>query len=189
MLLRHRTNLMQLEALLLGQAGLLGKPGPLEKEYRFLKNKYTLTPIQLPLSFLRMRPAHQPNIRLKQLAAMLHRYSGWFTPLLEADDPPGAKTNVLINAFIPLLFAYGTLRQEPRQREKALRWLESLPPEDNSIIRRWRQLGMTARTAADTQALLELKKNYCSGKKCLDCAIGQALLTPDPPSPASENLP
>jgi hypothetical protein len=63
-------------------------------------------------------------------------------------------------------------------------------------------LGLPTATAADTQGLLELKKNYCAGKKCLDCAIGQALLTasapgpatqppltPDPPSPASGNLP
>jgi hypothetical protein len=84
------------------------------------------------------------------------------------------------------LYAYSTLRQEPRQRDKALRWLESLPPENNTVIRRWQQLGLPAATAADTQALLELRKNFCAPKRCLDCAIGRILLAT--PAPASENL-
>jgi hypothetical protein len=167
-----------------------------------------------PLSFSRMRPAHSPHIRLRQLAAILTRYSGWFTMLLESDHPGallqtldvdglGAQTkqSILINAHIPLLYAYGILRQEQHQRDKALRWLGSLPPEDNTVIRRWLPLGMTVQTAADTQALLELKKNLCDAKGCLDCAIGQALLISAPgttsplaapaptPSPASETPP
>jgi hypothetical protein len=192
-LLRHRTDPARLEALLLDQAARLPQP----------------------LSFHRMRPAHAPYTRLRQLAALLSNHTGWFTLLLESDHPAalletldvkglGAQTkrSILINAHIPLLYAYGTLRQEPRQRDKALRWLRETPPEDNTIIRSWRQLGLPTATAADTQGLLELKKNYCAGKKCLDCAIGQALLTasapgpatqppltPDPPSPASGNLP
>ncbi len=142
-----------------------------------------------PLSFSRMRPAHQPAVRLAQLAALLNRYTGWFTILIESDHPAAllktldveglgmqTKHSILINAHIPLLYAYSILRQETRQRDKALRWLESMPAESNSIIRRWRELGLRAVTAADTQALLELRKNYCSEKKCLDCAIGQTLL-------------
>jgi Protein of unknown function (DUF2851) len=166
-LLRRRSDSARLESLFLEQAARLDPP----------------------LSFSRMRPAHRPPVRLAQLAAILTRYTGWFTTLIESDDQAavlqtlnvrglGTQTrhSILINAFIPMLYAYGTLRQEPRQRNKALRWLESTPAESNSIIRRWRQSGMTARTAADTQALLELRKNYCSEKKCLDCAIGQTLL-------------
>jgi hypothetical protein len=153
--------------------------------------------LDVPLSFSRMRPAHQPHVRFAQLAAILNRYTGWFTTLIESDHPGailktldidglGAQTkrSILINAHIPFLYAYSIIRQEPRQREKALRWLHETPPENNTIIRRWQQLGMTARTAADTQALLELRKIYCSEKKCLDCAIGQALLTANATDPA-----
>jgi hypothetical protein len=152
-----------------------------------------------PLSFHRMRPANFPPVRLRQLAAILSNYSGWFTTLIESDRPAdllksldvkglGAQTkhSILINAYVPLLYAYATMRHEPRQRDKALRWLRETPPENNSIIRRWRQLGMTAHTAADTQALLELRKNHCLEKKCLECAIGQHLLRA--PSPANEIL-
>jgi hypothetical protein len=35
-----------------------------------------------------------------------------------------------------------------------------------------------AATAADTQALLELRKIYCTHTRCLDCLIGQTLLAP-----------
>jgi hypothetical protein len=159
-----------------------------------------------PLSFHRMRPAHSPDVRLRQLAAILTRYTGWFTTLIESDDPAillktldvdglGVRTkrSILINAHIPLLCAYSLLRQEPQQRAKAIRWLMEMPPENNTIIRSWQQLGLPAASAADTQALLELKKNFCDPKRCLDCAIGQSLLTSPAegsptPSPASENL-
>jgi len=86
------------------------------------------------------------------------------------------KSSLLINAFIPLLFAYGWLRGLPAYQEKALRWLEETRPEDNTILRGWRRLGVPVKNAADSQALLELKKNYCNDRKCLDCAIGQHLL-------------
>jgi len=168
-LLRRRTDQARIEVLLLNHAA---RQNP-------------------PVSSFRMRPAHHPHIRLKQLAAILNRYTGWFTALLESDDPGllldsinvdglgnQTKNSILINAFIPFLFAYGTLRQEPLQLAKSIRWLKQTPPEDNTIIRRWRQLGLPIATAADTQALLELKKTYCAEKKCLLCAIGRHLLTP-----------
>jgi hypothetical protein len=191
-LLRRRADPARLEALFLDQAAHLDQP----------------------LSFHRMRPAHSPYTRLRQLVTLLSNHTGWFTLLLESNHPAAlletldvqglgaaTKQSILINAHIPLLYAYGTLRQEPQQRDKALRWLQETPPENNSVIRHWRKLGMPARSAADTQALLELRKNYCLEKKCLDCGIGQVLLTasvpgsaslplsPDPPSPANENLP
>ncbi|HEV3414774.1 MAG TPA: DUF2851 family protein [Puia sp.] len=175
-LLRRRTDPARLEALFLDQA----------------------TRLDPPLSFFRMRPAHHPHIRLKQLAGILNLHTGWFTTLLESDHPPAlldtldvkglgiqTKHSILINAFIPFLYAYGTLRQESQKCAKSLRWLEQTAPENNTVIRRWRQLGLPAASAADTQALLELRKNYCSEKKCLDCAIGRHLLTT--PSPANEN--
>ena len=98
------------------------------------------------------------------------------------------KKSLLINAFIPMLFASGWLREIPHLREKALRWLEEIGPESNSIITGWQRLGVAAETASATQALLELKKNYCRQRKCLDCMIGQTLLgqpKPAPPLPYS----
>ena len=63
-LAKHKTQIHQLEALLLGQAGLLDEkftddyPLMLQKEYKFYKNKYSIKPINLPIFFLRMRPGN-----------------------------------------------------------------------------------------------------------------------------------
>src|SRR5579863_3614972 len=72
--------------------------------------------LEHPLSFSRMRPAHQPPVRLGQLAALLTRFTGWFTILIESDRPAAlfktldvkglglqTKYSILINAHIPLL--------------------------------------------------------------------------------------
>lgn len=86
---KHRNQLIQVEALLLGQLGLLDKDFTddyailLKKEYRFLQKKYNLKPVLHPLYFLRMRPANFPTIRLAQLAALMHNNSRLFETLKE----------------------------------------------------------------------------------------------------------
>ena len=54
--------------------------------------------------------------------------------------------------------------------------LERCAAEDNTIIRHWRETGMVAENAGETQSLLQLKKEYCDKFRCLDCAIGHNLL-------------
>lgn len=82
----------------------------------------------------------------------------------------------IINTIAPLLFTYGRHRQEPRYEDKALRFLEALPPEDNRLLRGWRDLGIRPANAYQSQALLQLKRGYCEGKRCLECAVGAAIL-------------
>jgi hypothetical protein len=215
LLARHRSQPIQLEALLLGQAGLLegtfGEDYPqyLQREYRFLQTKWALRPAGPPVSFLRMRPAHFPTVRLVQLAGLMAAGTGWLSRVLEAGSPrdvlagqaitaagywenhfvlgkpaepapkrlgPDMQQRLLINAFIPLLYAYGCLRNVPSCSDKALRWLRELKAERNVLISGWRRLGVNPVHAADGQALLELKKEYCDTRRCLDCAIGCALL-------------
>ena len=53
---------------------------------------------------------------------------------------------------------------------------EETAPETNSVLAGWQRLGIIPANAADSQALLELKKNYCDPRKCLDCAVGQTML-------------
>jgi hypothetical protein len=89
-LAKHKNQVHQLEALLLGQAGLLVKefdddyPIMLQKEYRFLKQKYKLVPAQISVHFLRMRPANFPTIRLAQLAALINESNHLFSKIKEA---------------------------------------------------------------------------------------------------------
>lgn len=93
LLARHKGNIIQLEALLLGQAGLLNKARYqdkyvllLEKEYSFLKAKYQLKQVVFPVHFLRMRPGNFPTIRLAQLAAVIHNSAHLFSRIIEQPD-------------------------------------------------------------------------------------------------------
>jgi hypothetical protein len=85
-LLKHADNLMQLEALLLGMAGFLRDAFKhpyllkLQVEFAFLKSKYGLAPLENSIfKFSKLRPANFPNVRLAQLATLIHRNSVLFT--------------------------------------------------------------------------------------------------------------
>ena len=83
---------------------------------------------------------------------------------------------ILINAIIPILFLYGKLRGEDKYIDKSLALLEVLPPEKNQIINNWKNLGVDARTAFDSQALIHLKTRFCAKQKCLQCVIGNEIM-------------
>jgi hypothetical protein len=214
-LAKHKTQIHQLEALLLGQAGLLHKnldeqyPQMLYREYQFLQKKYGLRVINLPPSFLRMRPINFPTVRLAQLATLIHQSSHLFAAIVAAEtvkditallnvtandywhyhfrfdelSPYQPKTlgsamhqTIIINAITPTLFAYGLYTGNSALKEKALQWLEALPAEKNSLIAPLAALGVTAAHAFDSQALLQLKTQWCDAKACLQCAVGNHLL-------------
>lgn len=79
---------------------------------------------------------------------------------------------LMINCAIPMIFAYGRQTGSEALCNRALDLLESLPPENNTITRMWQQVGLESRSAGDTQALIQLKKQYCDRKDCLQCRIG-----------------
>ena len=84
--------------------------------------------------------------------------------------------NLIINTVIPILFAYGHYTKEHNFKDKALRWLTQLTAEKNSRINGFLALQITIKNAFDSQALLQLKNEYCSKKRCLECAVGNKLL-------------
>jgi hypothetical protein len=84
--------------------------------------------------------------------------------------------NIIINTVVPFLFIYGIQKNEEKYKERAIRFLEQIEGEKNSILTKWKFLEMPVKKASDTQALLELKNNYCTPTKCLDCAIGNFML-------------
>jgi len=85
-------------------------------------------------------------------------------------------TNIMINTAAPLLTAFGKASGEQRFVDKALGILAALPPENNHVVRMWKDMGIEAKNAFDSQGLLELYNNYCCKKKCIDCSIGVRLL-------------
>lgn len=85
---------------------------------------------------------------------------------------------LIINTVVPFIFAYKKGKGE--ETESALNLLEEIPSEKNAIIQKWVQSGIPSENAFDSQALLQLKKNYCDLKKCLNCRVGHKVLTKAP---------
>ena len=84
--------------------------------------------------------------------------------------------NIIINTAIPVLFAYGLLNKEETTKAKALQWLTELEDEKNTITKKWTTHHVSNNNAFESQALIELKNNYCDKKRCLECAVGNAIL-------------
>jgi len=85
--------------------------------------------------------------------------------------------SILINTVVPFLFCYAYQKGNEELKSQALEILEKIPSERNVIITEWGKLGVKSESAYDSQALLQLKKQYCDEKKCLRCRIGHKVLT------------
>lgn len=83
---------------------------------------------------------------------------------------------ILINTVAPLLFAYGAKTASEGCQSKATAFLETLRPESNSIVKQFLLAGLRVRSAYDTQAFIQLKREYCDRRKCLFCRIGHRML-------------
>ncbi|MEI6019789.1 MAG: DUF2851 family protein [Bacteroidota bacterium] len=217
-LLKHSKNLIQLESLLLGTAGLLDQQYKndylhlLQNEFEFLRNKYSIIPLNKALfKFSRLRPANFPDLRLAQFAALLHHAPEIFmAPQLQIDyaaiskkfafSPDGywqnhysldgesqlrpiklgkqATENTIINSFAPFLFFYARKTGHSELEQKALALWQACQFEVNSISKLFSAKKTVLKTAADSQALIQLFHSYCKNKRCLTCGIGSGILKP-----------
>lgn len=214
-LAKHKNQVQQLEAMLLGQAGLLEGDFTesylvmLQKEYVFLRKKYKLTATNIPVQQLRMRPSNFPAVRLAQLAMLVHHSSHLFSKIIAIENVKELKRllditandfwhyhyvtaeasvykekklgtqmveNILINTITPVLFAYAEHTGDYLYKGKALLWLEQIAAEKNTITKGYSALGITIKTALDSQAVIQLKNSYCNQKRCLECAVGSKIL-------------
>ena len=223
---KHRDNLFQIEAIFLGQAGLLeldaipsryqkdalneGYFAKLRNEYQYLVHKFSLKPMDFKLwRFLRLRPQNFPHIRISQLANLYHQRNLSLSALADCKDMPSmaqllqtqvtpywethytfgseslrnmkhlspASINLLIiNTGVPMLFAYGRHTMREDLCDRAFDFLEQLKAENNHIIRMWKEVGLDVKTAGDSQALIQLKREYCDKRDCLRCRIGYEYL-------------
>ena len=83
----------------------------------------------------------------------------------------------LINAVIPVIFVYGKSRGTIKFVNGPLSFLEELPAEENSIIEEWREAGIEAESAFYSQALIQLRNEYCKKRRCLECRVGSKLVS------------
>lgn len=204
-----------LEALFLGQAGLLEKEvedphfRKLREQYLFLKNKFSLTAEGItPVKYFRLRPDNFPEVRLSQLAVVYHRRDHLFSEVIKTENPEDLKElfkaeaaafwrthytfskthperkkqlsnnflNLLvINSLVPLKFCY----QKAVGKEGDVSWelMRQLPAEANRIITKFNEIRPgSAENALTSQALLQMKKDYCDRSRCLHCSLGLNIL-------------
>ncbi|NJW51762.1 DUF2851 family protein [Salinimicrobium oceani] len=214
-----RTDPFQLEALLLGQAGLLTLHNEdayylqLKTEYNFLCQKFKLSQKGvLPVKYFRLRPDNFPEIRLVQLAAVYHKNAALFSALRHISEAQtvyelfDVQLNdfwnthytfrsghsfrrkklskkfldlLIINTIVPLNFTY--IKSLGGEMDQLLGVIAALAPEENQIINKFRTLRPgCAETALESQALLQLKNEYCDKNACLRCAVGLKILQKEP---------
>lgn len=190
---KHRDNLFQLQALFLGTAGLLDKVGDekLKKEYAYLAHKFTLTETleEKDWRYMRTRPQNFPHVRILQLTQIYQNGTAELSRLLEAKDvkelydcfavkglSKGSTDLLIINTVAPALYAYGRYHNEEKYEHRALELLEQIKAENNYILRQWQACGIKVDTASDSQALIQLKREYCDKKDCLRCRFGYEYL-------------
>ncbi len=88
-----------------------------------------------------------------------------------------AALSIVLNCLIPFRYVLALRAGEQAATPELLEKMSQLPAEDNTITRSWRQYGIEAGTALESQALLELKNQYCNLKNCLQCDIGRTILS------------
>ena len=105
-----------------------------------------------------------------------HFIFGKSSPQKEKGIGAGAQNLLVINTVVPFLYAYGLHKADERLCDRATDFLEELKAENNYVTRLWSGAGLPVHTAADSQALLQLQKEYCDKKKCLYCRFGYEYL-------------
>jgi Protein of unknown function (DUF2851) len=84
--------------------------------------------------------------------------------------------NIIINTVVPTMAAYSIYKDENTWMDRAVDLLSKVSPEKNSIISEWKSLGWSVSSAFDSQALIELRNNFCHKRLCLQCTIGHTLI-------------
>lgn len=80
--------------------------------------------------------------------------------------------NIIINAWVPLLFYYGVAHSDEMLKERAIALMHQLPAEENAIVRKWQAVGVKVQDAATSQSVIQLYNEYCQERQCLRCQFG-----------------
>jgi hypothetical protein len=113
-----------------------------------------------------------------EVSAYWHDHFVFDTPSVSSPKRLGSDAIdvILINNVAPFLYLYGKLRGDATLKDRSLLLLEKVKAEKNTLIDGWKEVGFKVASAADSQALIQLKTQYCDLKKCASCAIGNAIL-------------
>lgn len=84
---------------------------------------------------------------------------------------------IIINAVIPMLYAWGHYNNEEWRIDKAHELLTEMKAENNTLVRMFTDRGIKCPDAFTSQGIIELRKNYCEKRQCLVCRLGHRILT------------
>ena len=87
-----------------------------------------------------------------------------------------AVNTLVINTIAPFIFVYQKHNSQNIDNLVEYSFLSNLKPENNREVRAWRLFGVKPQNAFESQALYDLKKEYCNKKECLRCNIGQSIM-------------
>lgn len=155
------------------------------REIAYLIHRYFLEPMELgEWNYKGLRKPGFPMNRLQQFVELLEiqDFHLNLSELLFLDKTSKSiitakfMQNILINSLVVYLWWYADHIGQKNFKESAMDLLHSYSAESNTIITRWQSLGIKVDDAFDSQALLELKNEFCTFKKCLRCAIGYKIL-------------
>ena len=222
----HADDLFQLEALFLGQAGLLelntiperfqhdalneGYFAKLRNEYLYLAHKYSLQPLDgkqwqpmgngrnrtphLAFSFLanmyyQRKTSLHTMLKCETMTEVRNLLKVSATPYWQTRCHFGATSKtgtnqltaerlnlIVINAVVPMLFAYGREMAQEKYCDQAFDLIEVCKAEKNAITKHWQQYGINADSAGQTQALIQQQREYCDKRQCLRCRFGYQYL-------------
>ena len=217
---KHADDIQLVEAMLLGQSGLLDDApeenlyaSRLREEYCFMATKFQLRQPGIQWKLSRMRPANLPHRRIALLARILtsgssllsniltiensdqatslfnRQIDGYWRQSYTFNDYVGDSTGIpvtlghtsvqslIINVVSPIMYAWGQVRGDYPAMERAAELLQQSPAEHNRLTTPFESAGIKINNALDSQALIQVRRNYCETGKCLYCRIGHTMLS------------
>lgn len=178
----------------------------LQQAYSFLMHKYEMKEMDsTQWKYLRTRPYNFPHVRIIQLASIYREFCYKVTDILEGQFDfesclrelkflntwesrcavPGSGIFqltdrsiqlLIMNCIIPLIYAMGKYKGEMDHMQMAADRICELKPESNHIVKLWETCGVAINHAGDSQAVIQLQREYCDKKKCLQCCFGMEYL-------------
>lgn len=161
-------------------------------DFAYMQQLYQLHPMSsVSWKTYGMRQGSQPLKRINQLAALLFKSSSFdmhtemdewkkFFDLRETKNVPNISKSMvdllIINVIVPFSLAMAWFKDDQTLQQKAINMLQRISPEQNNILKGWAKYGVKANNSWESQALIELKNEFCNQKKCLFCSIGLKVL-------------
>lgn len=162
------------------------------KHFFYLKRKYNIQSISKSQWKTKgLRPSSFPEIRLEQLINLIKKFD-FDTNFIYFNEKENLQNftlflkqlnfskdliqNIMRNAIVPFIWWYGEVKQDEEIKDTAVSILELLPPEFNSIIKKWKEIGIEIKNSYDSQSLLELYNDICVNKGCLTCDVGHKII-------------